>query len=305
MTQKKKFHFIAIGSSATYHLAEALRNLGHTITTSDDHIPAEIHGKLAELKLLPESDGWHPEKMDKSLDAVIIGIQTNRNNPELLKAQQLGLKIYTGPEFIYEFARNKQRLVIVGTSGRTEIASIIVHVLQQMKREVDYVFNDDRPGSTRLSEAPLVVIVGSSRRSSAVYHTPQFIKYKHHIGILAEVEFDPKGSLSENDFIRQFDLFADATPKAGILIYWELDKIASVISNKERAEVLYVPYKAHPGAIENGKAYLLNHKKERLAMPFTDSKSFLHVSAAFEALKKIGVTPEQFYNAIASFNGTI
>jgi UDP-N-acetylmuramate: L-alanyl-gamma-D-glutamyl-meso-diaminopimelate ligase len=303
---QKKFHFIAIGSSATYHLAEALRELGHLVTTSDEQIAPDIHAKLSELNLLPTASGWHPEKMDKSLDAVIIGIQTNRNNPELLKAQQLGLKIYTGPEFIYEFARNKQRLVVVGTSGRTEIASIIVHVLRSINRKVDFVFNDDRNGSIRLSnDAPLIVIVGSARRSSAVYHTPQFIKYKHHIGVLAEVEYDPTGTLSENDFIRQFDLFADGTPKGGILIYWELDKIASVISNKERADVLYVPYKTHPTASEGGKDHLVNHLKERVGVPFSDKKSFLHASAALEALKKIGVMPEQFYKAIATYNGVL
>ena len=271
MDQKKKFHFIAIGSSATNHLATALKQLGHTITTSD------------------EATGWNPDTMDKSLDGVIIGEQTNRSNPELLKAQQLGLKTYTVPEFIYEFAKNKQRLVVVGTSGRSEIASMIIHVLKSMNREVDYVLSDERANSIRLSDAPLIVIDGSASRASAVYHTPQFIRYKHHVGVMAEVEYDPKGSLSENDFFRQFDLFADGTPKGGILIYWELDKIASVISNKERADVLYVPYKAHA--------------KEKLPVAFADKKSLLNVSAAFEALKKIGVTTEQFYKAIASYEG--
>jgi len=271
--QKKKFHFIAIGSSATYHLAAALKKLGYQITTSD------------------EASGWKPEVMDSSLDGVIIGEQTNRSNTELIRAQQLGLKIYTGPEFIYEFAKNKQRLVIVGTSGRAEIASLIVHVLKSIGRQVDYVLSDERANSISLSDAPLIVIDGSASRASAVYHTPQFIRYKHHIGVMAEVEYDSKGGLSENDFIRQFDLFADGTPKGGILIYWEQDKIASVISNKERADVLYVPYKAHP--------------KEKLPATITDKKALLKVSAALEALKKVGVTSEQFYKGIASYEGNL
>jgi len=229
--------------------------------------------------------------MDSSLDGVIIGEQTNRSNTELIRAQQLGLKIYTGPEFIYEFAKNKQRLVIVGTSGRAEIASLIVHVLKSIGRQVDYVLSDERANSISLSDAPLIVIDGSASRASAVYHTPQFIRYKHHIGVMAEVEYDSKGGLSENDFIRQFDLFADGTPKGGILIYWEQDKIASVISNKERADVLYVPYKAHP--------------KEKLPATITDKKALLKVSAALEALKKVGVTSEQFYKGIASYEGNL
>jgi UDP-N-acetylmuramate: L-alanyl-gamma-D-glutamyl-meso-diaminopimelate ligase len=249
--QRRKFHFIAIGDSATNHLAAALRQLGHTVTTSED-------------------------ALDKSIDGVIIGEQTVRSNAELLKAQHLGLKIYTIPEFIYEFAKNKQRLVVVGTSGRTEIVAIIVHVLKSLGRPVDFVLSDERPNSISLSDAPLIVIDGSASRASAVYHTPQFIRYKHHIGVMAEVEYDPNGNLSENDFIRQFDLFADGTPKGGILIYWEQDKIASVISNKERADVLYVPYKSNP-------------------------KATLPVAAALEALKKVGVTQEQFNTAMASY----
>ena len=261
--QKKKYHFISTGNDATEQLATALKKLGHTITTSGEP--------------------------DRSSDGVIIGVQVNRSNSELQKAQQLGLKIYTVPEFIYEFAKNKQRLVVVGTDGRTEIALIILHVLKTLNRSVDYVLSDERANSISLSDAPLIIIDGSASRSSAVYHTPQFIHYKHHVGVMAEVLYDPKGAMSENDFIRQFDLFADGTPKGGILIYWEQDKIASVISNKERADVLYIPYKAHP--------------KDKLPPSFADKKSLLNASAAFEALKKIGVTTEQFYKGIASYDG--
>ena len=252
MDQKKKYHFIATGSDATEDLASALKKLGHTITTSGEP--------------------------DKSYDGVIIGVQVTRSNPELQKAQQLGLKIYTVPEFIYEFAKNKQRLVVVGTNGRTAITSMIVHVLKSINQKFDYVLSDDQANSISLSDAPLIVIDGSSNRSSALYHTPQFIHYKHHIGVMAEVEYDPNSGISENDFIRSFDLFADGTPKGGILIYWEHDKIASVISNKERADVLYVPYKAS-----------------------TKDKDKLPVAAALEALKKLGVTMEQFNAGIASF----
>lgn len=261
MNKIKKYHFIVTSSDKTEHIAAALRKLAHTVTTSGEP--------------------------DKSCDGVIISMHVNKSNPELQKAQQLGLKIYTVPEFIYEFARNKQRIVVVGTSGRTEIASIILHVLKTLNRKVDYVLSYDQPNSISLSDAPVIVIKGSANRSSALYHTPQFIHYKHHIGVMAEVEYDPKGTISENDFIRAFDLFADGTPKGGILIYWEQDKIASVISNKERADVLYVPYKAHP--------------KEKVPAVFADKKALLNLSAAFETLKKIGVTPEQFYQGIASY----
>lgn len=302
MDQRKKLHFIAIGSSETYHLAAALQERGYVITTSDDQLGSDVKSKLDPRKLTPEKAGWNPEKIDKSYDAVIIGTQANKNNPELLKAQQLGLKIYTGPEYIYEVARNKHRIVVVGSIGRANIAAVIVHVLRYCQRSFDFVLSDGTDRPIQLSDAPLIVIDGSESRSSAVYHTPQFIKYRHHIGIFAEVRMDPGNTLSENDFIRQFDLFADATPKAGILIYWELDKIASVVCNKERPDVLYVPYKTHPGTSEAGRDYLINHRKERVPVAAAGKQGLVQMSAALEALKKVGITQDQFYKALPSFN---
>lgn len=301
MSQQKKFHFIGIGSSATYHLASALRGLGHVVTTSDEHLSNDVRASLSQLNLLPAATGWAPEKLDNSIDAVIIGTQTNKSNPELLKAQQLGLKVYTGPEYIYEFARNKQRLVVVGSNGRSIIAAIIVHVLKFHGRKFDYILSDRVADPIFLSDAPLIIIDGSESRSSAVYHTPQFIRYRHHIGVMAELKWDSSGPLSEHDYIRQFDLFADATPKAGVLIYWELDKVASVICNKERADVLYVPYRTHASATEKGIDYLVNQRKERIPLKLSGKQNILYISAALEALKKIGITLDQFYKAMPSF----
>lgn len=301
MDQPKKIHFIAIGSSETYHLAAALRERGYNVTTSDEQLSPTLKPKLESQQLSPEKAGWFPERIDKTYDAIIIGTQTNKSNPELLKAQQLGLRIYTGPEYVYEFARNKQRLVVVGSAGRSTIAAIIVHVLRASDRQVDYVLSDKMLKPIHLSDAPLIVIDGSESRSSAVYHTPQFIKYRHHIGVFAEIRATPASTVSEHDFIRQFDLFADTTPKAGLLIYWELDKIASVICNKERSDVLYVPYKTHPGASEGGKDYLVNQRKERIPIQVSGKQAYVHMSAAFEALKKLGITPEQFYKAVPSY----
>jgi UDP-N-acetylmuramate: L-alanyl-gamma-D-glutamyl-meso-diaminopimelate ligase len=150
----------------------------------------------------------------------------------------------------------------------------------------------------------VIVIDGSESPSTSLYHTPQFIKYKHHIGILTEIAWnEATSSLNENDFIRQYDLFADTTPKAGILVYNESDKIADVISNKERADVLNVPFKAHAGITEGGKDYLIGANKERIPVNLTGKQNLIYISAALETLKKMGITPEQFYAAIHSFKG--
>jgi UDP-N-acetylmuramate: L-alanyl-gamma-D-glutamyl-meso-diaminopimelate ligase len=306
MEQKKKFHFIGIGGSLMHKIAIALKELGHQISGSDDEIVDPSRSKLLNSNLLPSSPGWHSDRIDKTVDVVIFGRHTLKDNPELLKAQQLGLKVYTCPEYIYEFALNKQRIVVVGSHGRNMVASMLVHVLNYHNRQSDYVISSSsgKEFTVKLSKAPVIVIDGSESPSTTLYHTPQFIKYKQHIGILTEIAWNPETSnLNENDFIRQYDLFADTTPKGGILIYNESDKIAAVICNKERPDVLYIPYKAHSSASEGGKDFLIGSNKERVPTQLGGKQNFLYYSAACEALKKIGITSEQFYKAIPSFKG--
>jgi UDP-N-acetylmuramate: L-alanyl-gamma-D-glutamyl-meso-diaminopimelate ligase len=308
MEQKKKFHFIGIGGSLMHKIAIALKELGNTISGSDDEIIDPSRSKLLNSNLLPSKTGWYPKQIDKSIDAVIFGRLTLKDNPELLKAQQLGLKVYTCPEYIYEFALNKQRIVVVGSQDRNVLASMLIHVLRFHNRPVDFVVSSSsgKAFSVKLSDAPVIVIDGSESPSTTLYHTPQFIKYKQHIGILTEIAWNPATTnLNENDFIRQYDLFADASPKSGMLIYNESDKIASVICNKERADVLDIPYKAHPSVTEGGKEFLTGPNKEKIPVQLTSKQHFLYYSAAYEALKKTGITSEQFYKAISSFSGVI
>jgi UDP-N-acetylmuramate: L-alanyl-gamma-D-glutamyl-meso-diaminopimelate ligase len=306
MEQKKRIHFIGIGGSLLHNVAIALQQLGHPITGSDDEIMEPSRSKLLKNNLLPQKPGWFPEQIDKSIDAVIFGRQTQKDNPELVKAQQVGIKIYTCPEYIHEFAQDKQRIVVVGSQGRDMVASIMIHVLQFYKRPVDYIIPTEskRDYHVKLSKAPVIIIDGSESPSTTLYHTPQFIKYKQHIGVINDIEWNSENtSLNENDFIRQYDLFADATPKGGILIYHESDKIAGVICNKERSDVQYISYKIHPGSADGGKDYLLYNGKERAEIKVNGKTNFIRVSAALEALKKIGITQEQFYKAVSSFEG--
>lgn len=306
MEPNKKFHFIGIGGSLMHNVAIALKQLGNTISGSDDEIVDPSRSKLLSNNLLPEKAGWFPERIDKSIDIVIFGRHTKKDNPELIKSQQLGLKVYTVPEYIHDFSQDKQRLVVVGSAGRNIVASMIVHVLKKLNKPVDYLVSNQNDYLINFSSAPVIVIDGSESPSTTLYHTPQFIKFKQHIGIFTDIAWNQENTnLNENDFIRQYDLFADTTPKGGVLIYNESDKLASVICNKERADVQYISYKAHASTSEADKDYLVNSHKERIAVAMSGKQNFLYYSAAFEALKKIGVTPEQFYQTISSFNGTL
>lgn len=308
MQQKKqKIHFIAIGGSVMHNLAIALKQGGHEVSGSDDEIVDPSRSTLAQHGLLPDTEGWNPDKIKPSLDAVILGMHAKVDNPELLKAQQLGLRIFSFPEYIYEHSKNKQRIVIAGSHGKTTITAIVIHVLHYFKHKFDYVLGAKVKGienTVKLSDAPIIVIEGDEYLSSALDPTPKFIRYQHHIGLISGIAWDHYNVFpNEEEYVKQFDLFADATPKGGILIYCEQDSMALMIGKKERVDTLELSYKNHPHTSDNNGQFFLTNGKERYPIKIFGSHNFQNISGAKEILKKIGITPEQFLEAITSFEG--
>lgn len=305
--KKQRIHFIAIAGSVMHNLAIALKQAGHHITGSDDEIYEPARTALKEHSLLPERDGWFPEKITRDLDAVMLGMHARKDNPELLKAQELGLKIYSFPEYIYEHARDKQRVVIAGSHGKTTITAMVVHVLQHCKRKFDYVIGARVRGlerTIRLSDAPIIVIEGDEYLSSALDPTPKFLRYQHHIGLISGIAWDHANVFhTEEEYVRQFDLFADQTPKGGTLIYCDQDSLALIIGKKERADVAAVAYKTHAHTTDEQGNHYLVYNKEKYPVRIFGSHNFQNVSGAREVLKKIGVTLPEFYAAMATFEG--
>lgn len=306
MPKPQRIHFIAIGGSVMHNLAIALKNQGHTVTGSDDEIFEPSRSALDKSGLLPKSDGWNPALLDNSIDAVILGMHAKKDNPELLKAQQLGLKIYSFPEYIYNHSIDKQRVIIAGSHGKTTITGIVVHVLNFYNRSFDYVIGARIKGvdnPVKLSDAPLIVIEGDEYLCSALDPTPKFLRYQHHIGLISGVAWDHANVFpTEEEYLKQFDKFADQTPKSGILIFCDSDPMVSVVGNKQRADVISVPYKAHSHVLENGQEYLTNGK-ERIPIKIFGNHNLQNINGAKELLKKIGISSEQFYKAISSFEG--
>lgn len=302
----QRIHFIAIGGSVMHNLAIALKAAGHEVSGSDDEIFEPSRSTLSRHGLLPEKEGWYPEKLDPSFDAVILGMHAKADNPELLKAQQLGLNVYSFPEFIYDQSQNKQRIVIAGSHGKTTITAIIIHVLNYHKRKFDYVIGAKVNGienTVKLTDAPVIIIEGDEYLSSAIDPVPKFLKYQHHIGLISGIAWDHANVFpSEEDYVRQFDTFSDQTPKGGTLIYCEQDPMAVIIGKKERPDVQAISYKTHPHAQEGGK-FFLTSGKDRYSVKVFGTHNFLNVSGAKEVLKKIGITNEQFYEAISTFEG--
>ena len=305
METPQKIHFIAIGGTVMHDLAIALKEAGHSVTGSDENIKDLVASKLLNHNLIPEKDGWFSEKIDPSMHAVIIGSHVKAENAELKRALELKLNIYSLPDFIYRKSVDKQRLVVTGSHGKTMITSIIIHVLNFHNRKFDYMVNAKVSGSehlVRLSNAPLIIIEGQEVMASSIDRTPEFLKYQHHIGVISGIEWQKSEDYpTKDEYTRQFGLFGAATPKGGVLVYFELDHVVAVLSPLNRPDVLLVPYKTHASILENGQEFLITSSKERVPLKITGKHNLQRISAAQEAVKKIGITSEMFYQAIPSF----
>ena len=306
MSSSQKFHFIAIGGSVMHNLAIALKQQGHHISGSDDDIQDPSKKRLAEHNLLPDL-GWFPDKIDTTIDAVILGMHAKKENPELLKAQSLGIPIYSFPEFIYNRSIDKQRIVVCGSHGKTTITSILIHVLSFFNRKFDYVIGALQEGmdnAVRLSGAPVIIIEGDEYFSSPIDPTAKFLKYNHHMAVISGIAWDHANVFPNKElYVNQFELLANATPKCGSLIYNSEDPIVEKIGKVERTDVNSLPYKTHESIVENGIVYLKTEDKGRTPIQLFGKHNLQNISAAREVLKRIGITNNQFYEALPSFKG--
>ncbi len=306
MDVTQRIHFIAIGGSIMHNLAIALKQKGHHVTGSDDEIYEPSKSRLSKHNLLPASQGWNPDLITDKLDAVILGMHAKADNPELLKAQKMGMKIFSFPEYIYEQSKNKQRVVIAGSHGKTSITAIIMHILQYFDRRFDYAVGAQLNGfenMVKLSDAPLIIIEGDEYLSSPIDHTPKFLKYHHHIGLISGISWDHINVFpTEEEYLKQFEAFADQTPKAGTLAYFENDPLTAMIGSKERQDMVILPYTTHPHTIENSKTFL-SVDKESYPLKVFGRHNLQNINGAKAVLGRIGISEEQFYEAIVSFEG--
>jgi UDP-N-acetylmuramate: L-alanyl-gamma-D-glutamyl-meso-diaminopimelate ligase len=306
-TNNKKIHFIAIGGAVMHNMALALHQKGYVVSGSDDEIFEPSKSRLAAAGLLPEAFGWFPEKITDDLEAVILGMHARKDNPELLEAHKKGLKIYSFPEYVYEQSKDKQRIVIAGSHGKTTITAMIMHVLKHYNRDFDYLVGAKLDGFDTMvkltSEAPIIIIEGDEYLTSPLDLTPKFLHYHHHIGVISGIAWDHINVYPTfEEYVKQFDAFADSTPKAGILIYNESDDLAAFIGRKERPDVARVEYKAHPHEIIDGITYLLTDNG-KIPLEIFGKHNLKNISAALNVCLKIGVTHEMFCKAMSSFKG--
>lgn len=302
----EKVHFIAIGGSVMHSLAIALKLQGLQVTGSDDNFYNPSKRRLQDHGLLPENEGWNEANITDDLDAVILGMHAKEDNPELIKAKALGIPIYSFPEYIRKQSDDKQRIVIAGSHGKTTITAMIMHVLHYFNREFDYVVGAYLEGFNnivKLSDAPVIIMEGDEYFSSAMDKTPKFLNYEHHMGLISGIAWDHINAYKTVDeYVKQFEIFADSTPKGGTLIFCEEDDMAMMIASNQRTDVLQIHYTVHPYVVKNEITYL---KTDSGLVPLKifGEHNMLNLNGARKVLGRIGITDDMFYEAISSFEG--
>jgi UDP-N-acetylmuramate: L-alanyl-gamma-D-glutamyl-meso-diaminopimelate ligase len=303
-----KIHFISIGGSVMHNLAIELHLKGYLVTGSDDEIYEPSVSRLAKYDLLPPVTGWFPEKITSDLESVILGMHARQDNPELARARELGIKVYSYPEYIFEQSQSKQRVVIAGSHGKTTTTSMILHVLKYNNRIFNYLVGAQIEGfdnMVKLSEnAPVIIIEGDEYFTSPLDPTPKFMHYQPHIALISGIAWDHFNVFPTwESYVKQFELLADSLPKAGAIIFDETDDMLSVIGQKERPDVANIPYNVHPNKIENGKTILLTAEQGEVPVLVFGNHNMKNISGAYAVCERLGITDEEFYNAIQTFKG--
>lgn len=302
-----KVHFIAIGGSVMHQLALALNRKGYIVTGSDDEIFEPARSNLAHAGLLPEADGWFPEKITPGIDAIILGMHAKGDNPELQRARELGLKIYSFPEYIYQESQQKTRVVVGGSHGKTTTTSMIMHVLKNTGKAFDYLVGARLEGfdqSVNITNAPVIVCEGDEYPASALEKRPKFHFLFPHIAILTGIAWDHINVFPTFDFyLEQFVLFIHKIEPGGLLIYNDTDPVLKkLVEDNKRDDIRYQPYNVPAHTIQQGITSVTIGNHTGTLQVFGDH-NLMNLYAAWYACHELGVTEAAFVQAIASFTG--
>lgn len=300
-------HFIAIGGAAMHNLALALHNKGYQVTGSDDAIFEPSKSRLEKKGLLPVEFGWFPEKITADIEAIIIGMHAKADNPELLKAQELGLKIYSYPEFLYEQSKNKTRVVIGGSHGKTTITSMILHVMHYHNIEVDYMVGAQLEGFDTMvhltHENDFIVLEGDEYLSSPIDRRPKFHLYQPNIALLSGIAWDHINVFPTfENYVEQFEIFVNQITKGGILVYNEEDETVKKVAEETINIIRRLPYKTPSYSVEDGTT-LFDTPEGPMPIEVFGAHNLNNLAGAKWICQNMGVDEADFYEAIASFKG--
>ena len=301
-------HFIAIGGSAMHNLALALHERGDAlITGSDDAIFEPSKSRLSTAGILPEREGWYPQKIHNGIDVIILGMQAKRNNPEVYKATQIGLKIYSYPEFLYESTKNKTRVVIGGSHGKTSITSMLLHSLKHSNSNVDYMVGARLEGyktMVRLStDSEWAVFEGDEYLSSPIDLRPKFHLYRANVAILSGMAWDhinvfptfEKYKIAFSDFLKSME-------PGGTLIYNSDDVELKDLVLEDNSPIRKIPYSIPKYRIDDFKWVWCTPQGD-LNLHFIGKHNLSNAEGARWLAQEMGIQAEEFYDAISTFSG--
>jgi len=303
----QKVHFIAIGGAAMHNLALALHHKGYEVTGSDDEIFDPSKSRLRAKGILPEAFGWFPEKITADLDAVILGMHAKPDNPELTKAKELGLKIYSYPEFLYEQSKHKTRVVIGGSHGKTTITSMILHVMHYHDKEVDYMVGTQLEGFDTMvhltEENDFIVLEGDEYLSSPIDRRPKFHLYKPNIALLSGIAWDHINVFpTYENYVEQFEIFLTEITNGGTIIYNSEDDEVKRVVESSTATIKKVSYKTPAYTVEDGTT-LLETPEGPMPIEVFGNHNLNNLEGARWVCQLMGIDADDFYEAIATFKG--
>lgn len=304
-----RIHLIAIGGSAMHNLALALHTKGYKVSGSDDEIFEPSKSRLAAKGLLPNNIGWNADRITPDIDAVILGMHARSDNPELIKAQELGLKIYSYPEYIYEQTKNKIRVVIGGSHGKTTITSMILHVLKKCNIDCDYLVGAQLEGfdtMVKLShEAKIAIIEGDEYLASPIDRRPKFHLYHPNIAVISGIAWDHINVFPTfENYVAQFEKFIELIESNGTLIFCENDEIlVNIVKKSTNNSIQRIGYGIPKHSIENGITYIYNSQHKKIPLKIFGNHNLMNLEAARNVCKALEISEDDFNNAIQSFKG--
>lgn len=301
-----RIHFIAIGGSAMHNLAIALKQNGHEITGSDDEIFEPSKSRLKKHGILPTKIGWQPEIINTDIDIVILGMHAREDNPELIKAKKLKLKIFSYPEFLYERTKNKLRIVIGGSHGKTTVTSMIMHVLKHNNINFDYMVGASIEGFDTMvnleDNNEIAVFEGDEYLSSPIDRRPKFHLYKPKIAVITGIAWDHVNVFpTYENYIKQFEIFLETIEKDGTVFYYKNDKDLSELVGKFK-NIETKPYDSIEYVEENQTSYAV-YDNEKYEINIFGNHNMQNLNAALKVCHKIGVSTKDFFIAVKSFKG--
>ncbi|MBR1929312.1 MAG: peptidoglycan synthetase [Paludibacteraceae bacterium] len=303
-----RIHFIAIGGAAMHNLALAVSEKeGYVVTGSDDEIFDPARSRLQAKGLLPSEIGWHAEKITKDIDAVILGMHAREDNPELIRAKELGLKIYSFPEYLYEQTKDKIRIVVGGSHGKTTTTAMILYAMKKMGIEADYMVGAQIAGfenMVRLSDtAKYAVFEGDEYLTSPLDLRSKFLLYHPHIAILTGIAWDHINVFPTFDsYVDTFRKFVGLIEPNGTFIYFDGDENLRSIASKARKDIGLRPYNTPEFVVEDGQTSVVVDG-EKIKLSIFGRHNLQNLCAACNVLCELGIGKKEFFEALSDFTG--